>query len=165
MTMNLYILRHAKADREPSNDDYNRKLKPSGVKDSRLIGQALARLETKFDRICTSPRLRARQTAQLVAGEMAGTPAVEEIKALAESFGLTQLSSLCSDLPAGGSILIVGHEPTLSQLILQLTGGMVEMKTAALAHLECDVIAQDQAVLKCLINPGLVETWLSSSSR
>src|SRR5207249_11630882 len=68
--MNLYLMRHgiALAQDEPGiNSDSERPLSPKGVKRLRRIAKGLARLKIPFAPFLTTPLLRARQTAELVA--------------------------------------------------------------------------------------------------
>lgn len=160
--MLLYILRHAEAeDLSPSGLDADRALTDAGTKRMKLVARTIARMEPGFDAICVSPLLRARQTAEPVAaacrfkGELtiteALTPGSDPALVLAE------LES------AGfGSVLVVGHEPHLGDLVGRLVSGRkdvaVPMKKAALAVFEIHPhLGTARADLKAYLTPRLLE--------
>ena len=70
--MVLYFVRHANAGQSKPNPskDEKRPLDKQGVEQSHAVGKALATLGVKVDAILTSPLVRARQTAEIVAGEI-----------------------------------------------------------------------------------------------
>ena len=66
--MNLYLMRHAiAAEPEENTEDSQRPLTEAGRKRLGKIARNLEKLELEFDIILTSPYLRARQTADVVA--------------------------------------------------------------------------------------------------
>src|SRR5438552_14017710 len=69
MARQLWLLRHAEAEPHGSRADEGRKLTARGDRHARAAGIALARLGVEFDAILTSPKSRARQTAEIAAEE------------------------------------------------------------------------------------------------
>ena len=133
----LLILRHAKSDwGDSSLDDHERPLSARGVGDAPRVGELLRQRSTVPDTIVTSDALRARTTAKAVA-DAAGYPrdlVLEPALYLANPDDiLAVLSSLSDD--AGETVMIVGHNPGLEELIARLTGEHFPMPTAALMHL------------------------------
>ncbi|HWH77607.1 MAG TPA: phosphohistidine phosphatase SixA, partial [Candidatus Binatus sp.] len=84
--MNLYLMRHgiAVAANDPAvGHDSERPLTNKGVKRMRRAARGLRRLKIPFDAILTSPVLRARQTAEIVAAALCMEASLEEISGLA----------------------------------------------------------------------------------
>jgi phosphohistidine phosphatase len=151
--MLLYLLRHAEA--EPHRpEDFSRKLTVQGEAQARVIGRFLHERELNPDLILTSPVVRARQTANIVAGEL-GTDVPTEAswlacgmnpeRALAELSGYTRLDSL----------MIVGHEPDFSALVAHLldlgSSASVNISKASLSCIEVSRPVAGSGVLKFLI--------------
>lgn len=133
----LLILRHAKSSwGDSSLADWERPLSERGVSDAPRVGELLRTRSIVPDLVITSDALRARTTAKAVA-ESAGYKRNLVIKPslyLANPDDIIAvLSSLADD--AAGSVMIVGHNPGLEDLIEQLTGEQHEMPTAALMQL------------------------------
>ena len=122
--MDLYILRHAvAASREDAHypHDSERPLTAKGTAKLRRVVRGMKALGLSFDLILTSPFLRARETAEIVAKEM-GAARLERTPHLAPD---GDLRALMAEIGSRGvaSVLLVGHEPTLSQLISVLISG------------------------------------------
>ena len=115
---------------------------PLGVKKMRRNAAALAKLQVGIDEIWTSPLLRARQTADILAEGLglAATPQV--VKGLEPGGDSAQLIRRLERRAALGGIVLVGHEPDLGQLATQLLTGSrraaVEFKKGAVACIEVD---------------------------
>ena len=125
----LYLLRHGDAEHETA-DDFARRLTPKGVRQSRQAGAALAALGAEIDACLTSPRTRAAETARLACESL---PGIEP--ELAPKLGGGAFDSLA--LGAGrGDVLLVGHEPDLSDEVARLTGARVKLRKGGLAILE-----------------------------
>ncbi len=133
MRRQLILMRHGHA--EESRDDYARRLTHGGQSAARRAGQALAQSGFSPQRIITSPAPRALETAALVA-EACGNPDAVEVDAtlyLAEE--AAYLAAL-RRLPAAlHSVLLVGHNPTLSALASKLGEGSVELRPAEYVRL------------------------------
>ena len=161
--MNLYLMRHAiAAEPDEDTDDNQRPLTEKGRKKLGKIARNLDKLDLTFDLILTSPYLRARQTAEVVADELD-----IKKKLLVESENLTPLGfadKLVEEINARepvGNLLIVGHEPFLSQLIGMLVAGdaslNVDMKKAGLCKLSTEQLTYGRcATLEWLLTPALL---------
>ena len=71
--MNLYILRHGVATDPAAHEfakDADRPLTPEGKRKLRQVAEAMEALELSFDLILSSPYLRARQTAEVIAAAL-----------------------------------------------------------------------------------------------
>ncbi|MFN7137913.1 MAG: phosphohistidine phosphatase SixA [Limisphaerales bacterium] len=126
--MNLYILRHAKAA-EPAEyrDDSKRPLTAEGVRRMKAIAQGMLQLEVTLDVILTSPAIRALQTARLVKEAFPNEP-LHSIDHLAIGGEPRKLIEEINNQFAGlENILLVGHEPYLSELISLLISGQTDV--------------------------------------
>jgi phosphohistidine phosphatase len=124
----LILVRHAEA--KPGKKDELRPLTSSGCEAARLLGELLA--ERQPDAVLSSPLLRARSTAEAIAAA-AGVEAtvVEGLRP-----GAT-LESLREAVAARGErVVAVGHQPDLSEILLELTGEERAFPTAGFAEVE-----------------------------
>lgn len=140
----LLLLRHAKSSRDdPSLTDHDRPLAKRGKRASRKIGQLLDREGLWPERILSSTATRAAGTIRRVlkASEQddACADRVEFHSAL-YTFDAGKLADVVRDL--GGpeaSLMIVGHNPALENLLGFLVGEYRRFPTAALARVRLDV--------------------------
>ncbi|MFV0450890.1 MAG: SixA phosphatase family protein [Propioniciclava sp.] len=120
MNRTLVVMRHAKSSWKTNEADLNRPLSGRGTRDAVVAGQELA--GTTFDVVLLSPAQRAAQTWQCLA--MNGV-AADDVQLKDELYHAwtPQVVALLRDLPpAAGRVLVVGHEPTVSDLVLTLAG-------------------------------------------
>ena len=120
-TRRLILLRHAKSD-WPDMPDRDRPLAKRGRRDAPRIGRWLREQGYQPDVVVVSAATRTRQTWDLVAPELGGSPAVHfEPRAYAAS-GLTLLY-LAQELPKRyHTALLIAHNPGLSDLATSLAG-------------------------------------------
>jgi len=123
----IWLLRHG--DAEPhGGDDASRQLTDKGKKQAEDAGQAIAALGIEIEACLTSPKVRALQTAKIACEPLGMEPEVaEELRG-----GLIDVRELAS----GREVMLVGHEPDLSNAVAELTGGKVKLKKGGLAGLE-----------------------------
>ncbi len=123
--MNLYILRHAKAGERSARypDDSKRPLTLDGEKEMVRVAKGMREMELSFGLILSSPFVRAKRTAEIVA-EVFKSNKLRLSKNLASGAELRSLiAELNEDYGALKNILLVGHEPGLSKMISRLTSG------------------------------------------
>lgn len=118
--MLLHLIRHAEA--EPHRlDDFSRCLTEKGFKQARRIGCFMKEQCLRPEIILTSPVVRARETAEIIA-KLMGKPPLTEVPWAAcgmnPEVALTELSGYVKL----DSVMIVGHEPDLSSLSAALIG-------------------------------------------
>ncbi len=121
----LYIMRHDIAvDRGSAgfSDDTKRPLTPEGKKKMKEIMEGLVRLGFDVDWIVTSPLVRAAETADIVADELGGRVARDDSDALEPGGSPEALISFLAKQPSRKRVLVVGHEPDLSELAARLIG-------------------------------------------
>jgi phosphohistidine phosphatase len=120
----LWLLRHAEAADGLPDDE--RPLTERGVRQAEAVGRALARLGTNLDVCLSSPKLRAVQTAQLACDPL-GVPVTIEPALSGEPFDVRELT-------AGlGEVLLVGHDPSFSITLHDMTGAQARMRKGGLA--------------------------------
>ncbi len=136
----MILVRHADAG-DPSawpGPDNQRPLSPRGVEQAAAIGAHLLANGPRPDRIRSSPRLRAVQTAEIIAAAIRLPVALEDW--LAEPFDADQLlARLRAGTPSGRRPwweLVVGHDPDCSTVLSQLTGRSLTMRKAGLAAIQ-----------------------------
>jgi phosphohistidine phosphatase len=123
----LYILRHGIAV-EPGTGgmrDDDRPLTPKGRRRMHEIARGLSRLELALDRIVTSPLPRARSTAEIVADVLGISEHVEISNVLRTGAAASAIERWLSGR-SESRLMIVGHNPTLSDLISLLVLGSTE---------------------------------------
>ena len=120
----LYLIRHglAASRGEAFPDDTKRPLTPQGVARLRREAAGLAALGVRFDLVLTSPLVRARQTADVLAQALAPRTAVTELPALAPGGTASATASALAEYSRYAAIALVGHEPDLGQLAARLIG-------------------------------------------
>ena len=143
--MNIYFLRHASAGSHKANlaADERRPLDPDGIQQCAVIGRALAELEVKLDIVISSPLKRAQQTAELVAREIGYEDRIEFSDALRPEANYRAFEQLLQSYAKKDEIMVVGHNPTLSEFLsLLISGGAshtaVELKKGAVAKVPVD---------------------------
>ena len=123
----LWLLRHA--DAAAGTPDESRPLTERGRVQAQTAGFAIQALGVRLDACLSSPKLRAMQTAEL-ACEPLGVE-VTECRAL----GGEPFDPL--DLTAGlGDVMLVGHDPSFSLTLHDLTGAQARMRKCGLAAIE-----------------------------
>jgi phosphohistidine phosphatase len=131
MSRQLWLLRHGEAEPHGIRPDGDRELTSKGRRQSVSAGRALAHLGVAFAAVYASPRIRALDTARLACAELGLDLIVHG--PLGGGFERSEAAVLLDDLSDDGRLLLVGHEPDLSQLAYDFTGGRVELKKGGIA--------------------------------
>jgi phosphohistidine phosphatase len=156
----LYLLRHGPAVEpgEPGMPDDDRPLTPKGEKRVKQVARGLLRLELEVDRILSSPLPRAQKTAEIVADVLGIRDRLEFADVLrAGSHAATIREWLGTR--AEDRIMIVGHNPSLSDLIgLLIAAGPgsapFELRKAGIAALSGTILSPMR--LEWLVCPRIV---------
>lgn len=163
--MDLYILRHAIAEERSGSvpgGDSRRRLTAEGKKKMRRIAKAMKAAKLSFDLILSSPLVRARQTADIVAEVLRLANRLELSPALAADGNPKELiDELRRRHRRRKSVLLVGHEPGLSRLISLLISGetstAIDLKKAGLCKLSVVTLHYGRcATLEWLLAPRLM---------
>jgi phosphohistidine phosphatase len=146
--MELYVVRHGEAGAAaPGGDDGGRSLTERGRQQVAGVGTGLRSLGVVVDRILASPLRRARETADILARELAGAaksdePIRETVAALdGNSPPATMLDAL-GHLGRDEVVAVVGHMPGLGELVTLATSGIgaagIPLGTASVARIDFD---------------------------
>jgi phosphohistidine phosphatase len=129
----IWLLRHGDAEDGAGKPDAERELTEKGKRQSRDAGRALKALGVKPDACISSPRVRAKQTAEL-ACEALGTKVEEDQRLAGGDFDPLELAA------GRGEVLLVGHEPDFSRAIAAVTGSRVKMRKGGIAAIDDHVL-------------------------
>ena len=140
----LFLIRHGIAEERGDAwpDDAKRPLSEDGIERFQRSARGLARLDVWIDVVLTSPLVRARQTAEIVASAFDPRPSIVTIESLAPG---GSYASLLADLEKHGRktrIALVGHEPGIGELGARLIGSRhsFEFKKGAVCRIDVDQI-------------------------
>jgi len=121
----LYIMRHGIAmERDATTilDDAKRPLTPEGKQKMREIAAGLVQAGIEPDWVVSSPLVRAAETAEIVADAFGSKPPVEFCDALRPGGSPEALITFLAKRPNRRRVMVVGHEPDLSELAARLIG-------------------------------------------
>jgi phosphohistidine phosphatase len=131
----LVLVRHAKSDWSNAVPDGERPLAERGRRDAPAIGRWLAEHVGRVDLVVCSPAKRARQTWQLASTGLEPAPPVRQDERIYTA-GPGGLLGVIDELPNEiGTVVLVGHNPSLTDLVTLLSGAAHELKTSAIAVL------------------------------
>jgi phosphohistidine phosphatase len=131
MALQLWLLRHGEAVPHESKPDADRELTPRGERQALAAGAGLARLGIEFDACYTSPKVRARDTARLACRELNIEPQEEDV--LTDGFDRDDALELLYRHGADARVLVVGHDPSFTDVVQELTGARVDFKKGGIA--------------------------------
>jgi len=121
----LYIMRHGLAVSRGSlrfSEDAQRPLVPEGKEKMREVGEGLRRTGLEVDWIVTSPLVRAVETAGIISESLASSAPVDTCEAMRPGGSPEELLAFLTRRPSRTRVLVVGHEPDLSELATRLIG-------------------------------------------
>jgi phosphohistidine phosphatase len=149
MARQLWVLRHAEAEPHGTRSDAERRLTERGAAQARVAGIALTRLGVHFDAVLFSPKVRARETAELAAAEWSDQQRElpREHSPLAGGFEGREALDALSGIEGGGRLLLVGHEPDLSRTVGDLTGARIDLKKGGLAVVRLEGVGGELVAL------------------
>ncbi len=162
--MDLYIVRHAIAVAEGTpgyQDDSQRPLTDDGRKKMKKIVKGLRRLDVELDKILTSPYVRARDTAQILADGFKMKDKIVFSDNLIPPGNFDRLIDEVLEKYDVGSLALVGHEPMLSSFISFLMTGKPEAAITLKKGGVCLLTADDfrrarRAALQWLLTPEIM---------
>src|SRR5213596_3373538 len=159
----LYLIRHGVAEERGDAwpDDSKRPLTDEGVDRLRKEARGLARLGVTIDVMLTSPLVRTRQTAEIVAAALHPRPIIVNAESLAPG-GTFQ--SVVADLEKHAKkerIALVGHEPSIGELAARLIGSRhpIEFKKGAICRIDVDALPPGgPGSLRFLLTPKVLRS-------
>ena len=157
----LYLIRHGvteeRGDAWP--DDAKRPLTESGISRLRKSMRGLAHAGVSFDVILTSPLVRTRQTAEVVAAEVSPRPPIVAVDSLATNGSYQAVLADLEKQARRTKIALVGHEPGIGELAARLAGSRhaFEFKKGAVCRIDIDTLpVQGPGTLIWFITPRLM---------
>jgi phosphohistidine phosphatase SixA len=155
----LYLLRHAHAGDSARwhGDDALRPLSQRGQKQADRLGRLLLAVDEAPDLLITSPKVRAAETAAIVAG-IIKVPVVEDGR-LGEPLDPSTVEDILLAAGPAARPCIVGHDPDFSMLLADLTGSAgIQMRKGALARVDLEgrALAPGRGVLRLLVPPEIL---------
>ena len=162
--MKLYFFRHGIAEdsQGPEFDDFARRLTDKGVERIEFAGAALAKLGVKPTHLYSSPRVRARQTADILAKALNIAVTVRE--EVNFGFNNTLIEPLIATLTGEDEVMFVGHEPDLSVTIsVMIGGGAVEMRKGGVARVDLISHSPLRGTLVWVLTPKVMDVVAQGS--
>ncbi|NDC37286.1 MAG: phosphohistidine phosphatase SixA [Proteobacteria bacterium] len=161
--MDLLLLRHgiAKDPQQFRGEDSERPLTAEGIERMQLQARGMRVVLEAPLMILTSPFLRTRQTAELVAAEFASAP-IEELAELAMGGSVKRVLAELATREQESKVMLVGHEPELVELVTLLTGirsESVRLKKGSLVALRMlSFEPRPRATLRWQLSPSQQQT-------
>jgi phosphohistidine phosphatase len=146
-SIHLYLVRHAIAEERGENwpDDTKRPLSDEGrVRMARQVA-GLEALDVRIEEVLTSPLVRTRQTAEILAQGLSSRPKVTNYAALAPGHSAKEMLNGLKDYARRSRLALVGHEPGIGDLIASLIGtrNPITFKKGAVALVRVDRLPPD----------------------
>src|SRR5579864_6302788 len=158
--MILYFLRHASAGEHFVNPkkDEKRALDKEGIEQCGYVGRALTALDVQVDVIVSSPLKRSTQTAFLIGNELGYEGKLQLDPGLRPEAGLAEFRKLLEKYARQEAIMVVGHNPNLSQFlgaVISDSGceASLELKKGAVAKVE---MRRTSGTLQWCVTPKLL---------
>ena len=145
----LYLVRHAIAAERGDDwpDDDKRPLTERGIARFKEAIAGLEPLGVGLDEVFTSPLVRAKQTADLLAAGMNAKPPVKILEALSPGHSPTAVLAQLAKVAKRRRIALVGHEPGLGELAAHLIGAgrALPFKKGGMCHIEVESLTSRRA--------------------
>jgi phosphohistidine phosphatase len=159
----LYLVRHGLAEErgEMWPDDSKRPLTEEGMSQMRKATRGLARLGVVLDVVLTSPLVRARQTADLLAAGLEPRPSVVNVESLTPDGTYAAVVTDLEKHARKNRIGLVGHEPAIGELAARLIGSRhpIAFKKGAVCRIDVDDIPPGgPGDLRWLLTPKILRS-------
>jgi phosphohistidine phosphatase len=157
----LYLIRHAIAEERGERwpDDARRPLSEEGIARMRKAAKGLAALGVSFDVVLTSPLVRARQTADVVASAFDSRPSIVTADSLAPEGRYADVLADLSHHARRRQIALVGHEPNIGELAGRLAGSQrpFAFKKGAVCRIDLESIPPSgPGTLRWFVTPAIL---------
>ena len=136
----LYIVRHTQKEEEFTKDDYDRDLSPEGLKKAKLIAENFAKKNLPIDLIVASPAIRTKKTAEIFADALDYKKSIMYNEVLYMAFVNELFETISYTFDTVDSMLLVGHNPSLTALAITLVGFKEKFEQGAIMQIifDCD---------------------------
>jgi phosphohistidine phosphatase len=142
----LYLIRHGVAEERGESwpDDTKRPLTEDGISRLRRSARALSRIGVAVDVIVTSPLVRTRQTAEIIAGGLDPHPHITTAESLAPGGSVAAVLADLEKHSRRQRIALVGHEPGIGELAARLIGSRhaIPFKKGAVCRIDVEGLPQ-----------------------
>jgi phosphohistidine phosphatase len=153
MAPQLWLLRHGEAVPHDSKPDADRELTARGERQAIAAGAGLARLGVEFAACYTSPKIRAADTARLTCRALNIDPV--QVEVLGNGFSRDDALELVYAHGDDERVLAVGHDPSFTQVVHDLTGARIDFKKGGIAAV---AVERGSGVLLALLRPRELES-------
>ena len=157
--MEIYLVRHGDYVDQGSHSieqDSRNQLSEVGVKKLQQEAGILAKWKVPVGRIVTSPFVRAKQTAKIIA-EALNVPVDEHVGLTRTSFNIQVLQQILSGYSQIDSLMLVGHESDLSKVASAVIGGgALLLDRGGIIRITLDTIEPPQGKLVWLLSPEVM---------
>jgi len=156
--LQLFLLRHADAGDPEAwrGDDADRPLSAKGEAQAERLGAFLAGIGFTTDAVISSPKVRARRTAEIVAAAIGATVRLDE--RLGRGFDASVVDAILRDAGHPRRPVLAGHDPDFSELLSSLVGTELELKKGAFARVDVrGRVADGRGALRWLVSPDLLD--------
>jgi len=157
------LIRHAVAEERGDEwpDDAKRPLSEDGASRMRKAARGLDRLGVSLDVVVTSALVRARQTAELIAGAMNPRPPIVTADSLAPDGNYQEIVADLEKQAKRTRIAVVGHEPGIGEFAARLIGSRhsIEFKKGAVCRIDVDALPPSgPGELRWLLTPKILRS-------
>jgi phosphohistidine phosphatase len=158
---NIFILRHGHAQElgeVPSNNDFDRRLTEEGIDKVSKISSFLNKMDESIELILSSPFLRAKETAEIVAKTLLPKPDLKIVDFLACGSSSREIAKGLLTYNALNNVLLVGHAPDLEAFLGKLIlAERIKLKKAAMAKIALSNGVELSGELVWLVVPKVVK--------
>jgi phosphohistidine phosphatase len=138
----LFFIRHGLAEERGDAwpDDTKRPLTDKGMSALRKAARGLARIDLGIELVLSSPLVRARQTAEIIAAGLDPRPSLVNVDSLATDGSYAAVIADLEKHSRKSRIALVGHEPMMGELAARLIGSRhaIEFKKGAVCRIDLD---------------------------
>ncbi len=135
----LYIVRHTqKEDEQIGIDDYDRELSPKGVEEAESMAHSFTLRNPSIDLIVASPAIRTKKTAEIFAKALNYNKTIMLNEVLYMAFVNELLETITYTFDTIDSMLLVGHNPSLTALAITLVGFKEKFEMGGIMEIDFD---------------------------
>ena len=135
----LYIIRHTKKENEITNgNDYDIELSKEGIEQAKIVALNFAKKNSNIDLILASPAKRTSQTAEIFAKELGYQKAIIYNEIFYKAYVIELLETLSYTYDNFNSIILIGHNPSLTALGVTLVGLKEKIPNGGILEIDVD---------------------------
>lgn len=159
----VLICRHAKTKKiGPGEADRDRELTKRGKADARAVAEELSRRGFHPEIVLASDSTRTRETAKIMLRHLSGRPETFYLRELYSATAGGILDVVTTYGLDADTVLVIGHNPGMEELVSRFSGEMTHLKTSAVAVLSVD---EDQALTDYPLTGLVLDEVITADSR